>query len=412
MQLKPAKPGHLAAGLSLLTAALLASTSAEAQDSQAHGLMQEDAAAPGTTTVDSAVLFYKESGGRVQAIEPTTEITINRLNGDTLTASFTFDSLTGATPTGATPWSQPQTFTTLIPAPSHQVASTSASGNRTIVTVPGTGLVQSSYSVPANSLPVDSGFHDRRYAGSLGYSLLMDPDTRLKFGGALSFERDYASYSGNVGISRDLFNKNTTLSLAANFEYDQSKPYYGTPTPFENYAGQITGGHDHKTVVSLVGGITQTVTRFWLTQLNYSFGSNRGYQADPYKILTVVDAASGAPQSYLYESRPRSRTRQSVYWGNKIQIGPTVADVSLRYYHDNWGIKSITIDASEQVPFGRNFYVEPLFRYYHQSAVNFFRYYLVSNAALPQYASADSRLSRFNATTIGIKAGVRLLPDT
>jgi len=119
MQLKPAKPGHLAAGLSLLTAALLASTSAEAQDSQAHGLMQEDAAAPGTTTVDSAVLFYKESGGRVQAIEPTTEITINRLNGDTLTASFTFDSLTGATPTGATPWSQPQTFTTLIPAPSH-----------------------------------------------------------------------------------------------------------------------------------------------------------------------------------------------------------------------------------------------------------------------------------------------------
>ncbi|OJV32616.1 MAG: hypothetical protein BGO24_02415 [Sphingomonas sp. 67-36] len=64
------------------------------------------------------------------------------------------------------------------------------------------------------------------------------------------------------------------------------------------------------------------------------------------------------------------------------------------------------------MPFGRNFYVEPLFRYYHQSAVNFFRYYLVSNAALPQYASADSRLSRFNATTIGIKAGVRLLPDT
>ncbi|MDE2561842.1 MAG: DUF3570 domain-containing protein [Sphingomonadales bacterium] len=416
MQLNPRKPGRIAAGLGLMTTALLAGGSvAEAQDSVSSSgtsLMTEGVAEPGTTTVDTAVLFYQEQGGRVRAIEPSTEFTANMLNGDTISGSLTFDSLTGATPNGAAPWTSPQTFTSIQPAPSTQVTSTSASGNRIVTTVPGTGLVQSTYTVAANTLPMDAGFKDHRFAGTLGYGALLDPDTRLKFGCAASVERDYQSYSGNLGISRDLFGKNTTVSLAANLEWDKSKPYYGTPTGFQALNSQVTGGNDSKTVISVVAGVTQTLTRFWLTQLNYSYGSSKGYQTDPYKVLSEVDGQLGTPLQYIYENRPRSRTRQSVYWGNKIALGPTVADVSLRYYHDSWGIDSITAEASEQIPLGRNFYVEPLFRYYHQSAANFYVKYLISGAALPAYASADGRLSRFNATTLGVKAGVRLFEGT
>lgn len=415
MQLTARKPGRIAAGLGLMTAALLGGTPvADAQDagSASTGLMTEGTAEPGTTTVDTAVLFYQEQGGRVRAIEPSTEFTINRLNGDTISGSLTFDSLTGATPNGATPWINQQTFTSLQPAPSTQVTSTSASGNRTVTTIPGTGLVQSAYSVAANTLPLDAGFHDHRYAGTLGYSAMLDPDTRLKLGAAASVERDFESYSGNLGISRDLFDKNTTLSLAANLEWDRSKPFYGTPTGFQTLNSAVTGGNDSKTVVSVVAGVTQTLTRFWLTQLNYSYGSSQGYQTDPYKILSEVNGQLGIPEQYVYENRPRSRTRQSVYWGNKIALGPTVADVSLRYYHDSWGIDSITAEASEQIPLGRNFYIEPLLRYYHQSAANFYVKYLVFGATLPAYASADGRLSRFNATTLGVKAGIRLFAGT
>ena len=85
-----------------------------------------------------------------------------------------------------------------------------------------------------------------------------------------------------------------------------------------------------------------------------------------------------------------------------------MTDVSARYYHDNWGINSITGEIAEHVPVGSKAYVEPRVRYYHQSAANFFNYYLPSNAALPAYASADSRLDSFNAITFGGTAGYQL----
>jgi hypothetical protein len=50
-------------------------------------------------------------------------------------------------------------------------------------------------------------------------------------------------------------------------------------------------------------------------------------------------------------------------------------------------------------------YIEPGVRYYHQSAADFFTYYLTSNVALPLFASADSRLDNFNAITLSLSGG-------
>jgi hypothetical protein len=155
--------------------------------------------------------------------------------------------------------------------------------------------------------------------------------------------------------------------------------------------------------------VTLVINRRWLVQLNYSFGSNQGYQTDPYRILSVVNPMTGAPVDYLYESRPRSRFRQSVYFGNKISLGPTVADLSARYYHDNWGIDSITAEISEQIPVGHAVYIQPGYRYYRQSAADFFRYYLLSGVPLPRFASSDSRLCEFQAHAIDLKLGIRIL---
>jgi hypothetical protein len=122
----------------------------------------------------------------------------------------------------------------------------------------------------------------------------------------------------------------------------------------------------------------------------------------------VVDPTSGEPVSTLYESRPEQRQTQSVFWENKLAVGPTVTDVSFRYFKDNWGISSQTVDASERINLARAWYVEPNVRFYHQSAANFYQPYLVSNAALPAYASSDTRLSRFDALTYGMKIGFRV----
>jgi len=52
---------------------------------------------------------------------------------------------------------------------------------------------------------------------------------------------------------------------------------------------------------------------------------------------------------------------------------------------------------------GDHFSLEPHFRFYRQSAADFHQFYLESSATVPNYISADSRLSAFNAKTIGVK---------
>ena len=379
-----------------------------AQSTEAGGnIMNEPSSDLGTTTFDSAILFYQEAGGRVRAIEPVANLRINRENNDVFSARFTYDSLTGASPNGAAPWNQDQVFTTPAPPPSTDVAVTSASGHKTIVTIPGTGTRVAQYTIAPHELPVDAGFRDTRYALDLAYALAWGTGTTTTLGISGSEEKDYSSYSINGAIAQAFNNKNTTLSLGVNFEYDKSKPLFGTPTPFTEMNGLDKGGGDSKTVTSVNAGITQVMSRFWLLQLNYDIGWNKGYQNDPYKIVSVVDPGSGMPLKYLYESRPDSRTRQSIYLGNKIALGPAVADIAARYYHDSWGIHSITGDVSVQIPLWSHFYIQPGYHYYRQSAADFFRYYLLDGEA-PEYASADGRLSRFNARTYGVKLGYEL----
>lgn len=364
----------------------------------------------GTAALDSSVLDYKETGGRVRVIEPVVRLTVTGDAGNVFTATFTHDSLTGATPNGATPWKEPQTFMTPAAPPSSTMAVTSASGGSTLVNVPGTGTRVAEYKTPAHQLPVDKGFRDTRNAFSLGYAEKWNSTTNISAGFAYSHERDYRSLSLNGSYARSFYDHNTTLSLGLDFESDKSFPIFGTPTPFVSMNGAPKGPPQTKTVTSLIAGITQVMNRYWLLQANYEVGSNQGYQTDPYRIISVINPITGGPEEYLYENRPRSRLRQSIYIANKVAIGPTAADISFRYYHDSWGINSITTDISERIPLTAKMYIQPEVYYYRQSAANFFTYYLLGGQPLPQYASADGRLAKFSARTLEIRFGYSFTP--
>lgn len=406
MQLKKRKNGQVLKSLGLVTANLFMAT---------HGMAQaiDDVANElGTTSLDTALLFYQESGDRVRAIEPVSSLKITGENGNVLSARVTYDSLTGATPNGAAPWTGSQLFTTPAPPPDENMSVTSASGRKTYVTIPGTGTRVAQYTAAANELPLDAGFKDTRYALDLGYSSLWDTDTTTSFGLSGSKEKDFTSYSLNAAISQALFDKNTTLGLGLNLEFDTSNPQYGIPTAMTEMNGLLKGPSDSKTVTSINAGITQVMNRIWLFQLNYNIGWSNGYQTDPYKIVSLVNPVTGAPVKYLYESRPDSRVRQSVYMANKIALGSTVADISLRYYHDDWGINSITAEVSDRIPVTDRLFIEPEARYYTQDAADFFNYYLLNGSALPEFASADGRLAKFNAWTLGVKLGYSFTPDS
>jgi len=353
----------------------------------------------GALVADTALLIYQEDNDRVRAIEAETGLTWNAADGLIVSGKFTYDSLTGATPNGALRSRYEQTFVPprktrfilggLVPIDSH----TGASGR---------------YTAAPNQLPVDKGFKDHREAYDLGVTLPVSETLKLSLGGNASSETDYSSYSARASLAKDLNGKNTTLSLGFNYERDSIRPFTGVPRALSYMGDMIVGGAKVKQVYSLVAGVTQVLTPGWLVQVNYSFGTSRGYMTDPYKIFTLVDTVTGDPFYYIYEKRPERRTRSSVYAATKFAIGSAVTDASVRWYHDSWGIDSMTYALAEHMPVGTAAYVEPGLRFYRQTAANFFYHYLGIDNPTPAYVSSDSRLGRFHAWTFGLKAGAHI----
>jgi hypothetical protein len=378
----------------------------------AHG--QTRAQEAPSTNIDSAVLVYHEVG-RVQAVEPELNLTQKIDEDSTLTVGLAADALTGATPLGAVPSTLPQTYIRpykIIPLGT-PVTVTSASGGSTVVIIPPpigakTQVLGASTTVAPNTYPLQRGFYDRRIAGHLGWEQALTTTLKVDGGVAYSKEHDYRSESVHLGLSQDFNAHNTTLNAGLNYESDLSFPIGGTPTPLIVMNANWKGPDESLHEVDAVLGVTQVMTRRWLTSLSYSYSDLHGYQTDPYKIISVVDPVSGQPTTQLYESRPDSRRKQSVFFDNKVHLTSDVVALSMRGYKDDWGIKSFTADLRYRWQMGIDYYLEPHLRYYRQGAADFFHYYLVNGEAIPQYASADTRLAQFEAQTYGAKFGIRL----
>jgi hypothetical protein len=423
VQLKRKKhAGRVRESLGALSATLFAATlvgttsPAVAQDYQGTANAGSDIGGVDPySQFDSTILFYQENGGRVRAVEPQINFAAHASDGETIALNFVADSVTGATPNGAVPSDVPQSFVTPIKAVGSTTTVTSASGGSKVIQLPPTpGQIASAalgreYTVPANQLPMDRGFHDQRYAGTINWSSPMGSISQVGLNLGYSSEYDYHAITAGARIAQDFFDHNTTLSFAVNLEDDSSFPYGGIPTPLTSMNGQWKTPSSHSRLqTGLQLGLTQVMTRRWLVQLNYTYGISNGYQNDPYRILSVVDAVTGEPTDALYEARPKVRRSQSVYIDNKFDFGGPVADLSFRYFSDSWGISAETAELSNRVPLTNALYIEPNVRWYSQSAANFYHYYLVDGAPLPQYASSDWRLGKFQGLTYGVKIGLKL----
>ena len=420
MQLRKRRKGSVREQIAALSAGLLAVTGtivpAVAQDDPYAPVpaVQDNNFGPGAAyaELDAALLVYQEAGGRVQAIEPSTNLAVHGAHGETLSLGLIADAVSGATPNGAVPSGQVQTFLTPVMVSGGHATVTGASGGSTIISLPGIPAVRQ-YTAAANTLPMDKGFHDHRGAIDFNWSQPLGHISDVGFGGGFSREQDYQAISGNAHIAQNFNSDNTTLSLTLNTELDSSFPYGGVPTPLTVMSGALkTPTTRDKTQLGFVIGLTEVVSRRWLMQLDYSFDAQSGYQNDPYRVISVVNATSGEPTANLYENRPNHRQSQSLFLDNKFDFDPFVTDISLRYFKDDWGITSKTAELSERINLGRSFFIEPDVRWYQQSAANFFHYFLNGSDPLPAFASSDTRLGKFSSLTYGMKVGFNLTGRT
>jgi hypothetical protein len=349
-------------------------------------------------SIDSALLYYAESDDRVQDVSATIAAKRDFDDDRSLAVTLSADTLTGASASGAIALERPQTFT-------------SPSGNAVYVTRPG-------------EVPLDDTFLDTRYALNASW---MQPIGRLYTASAglgFSTEYDYTHLGANLGLSRDFNKRNTTLSLGLAYSQDDIDPVGGAPLPLSQMldVGDSSNklGTDSKDVIDLLLGVTQVLSRTTVMRVNYSYSQSSGYLNDPYKIVSVVDPLSGdtiarmpaagleGPNGvYLYESRPDTRAKHSLYSEVKHSFGGPVLHVSYRFMTDDWSIDSHTLETRLRWPLGASNYIEPQLRFYTQNEADFYRASLIDGEPLPSFASADFRLGNFDATTLGIKFGHR-----
>lgn len=339
--------------------------------------------------VDTSVLYYSEAD-RVTAIEPVIRARKEIGDDEFLTFRLVADSLTGSSANGAIPQATAQTFT-------------SPSGAAT-------------YTTPANQTPLDPSFHDTRGALNAEWELPLSERLKGIFSANYSTEYDYTSMGAAGTLSWDMNNRNTTLTAGLSYNLDTVKPVGGMPLGLSAMPTTTAvqkssiGSTDDKTVMDLLFGVTQVIDRNTLMQFNFSYGQDDGYLTDPYKILSVVDNTGviRGTDPYLYEKRPDSRSRQAFYWKTVHQFNEDVLNASYRYYWDDWGISSHTIDVKYRSELGGGHYLQPRVRYYLQDKADFYYYSLTDGQPLPQYASADYRLADMSTTTLGLKYGVEL----
>lgn len=374
----------LATALAAATCALLGTASASAADSEAN-----------RWSFDTAMLYYGETDDRVQDISAAISATRDFDDERKLGLSLTADTLTGASASGAIALDGPQTFT-------------SPSGNKT-------------YSTRSGEVPLDDTFLDTRFAATASWT---QPLARLyTFSAGLGFstEYDYTHIGANFSLARDFNKRNTTVFAGVAWSQDDIDPVGGAPMPLSQMldVGDNSNklGSDTKDVLDLLVGVTQVLGRNTVLRVNYSLSDSSGYLNDPYKIISVVDpitgdtvartppTGTGPTGTYIYESRPDSRLKHSLYSELKHALGRPVLHVAYRFMTDDWGIDSHTADARLRWPVGDAYFIEPQLRCYMQNEADFYRSSLRADQALPENASADFRLGSFDAVTVGVKFG-------
>lgn len=342
--------------------------------------------------IDTSLLIYSESDGRVKDTSFNLFARKEMREEKFLDLTFAFDSLTGASPSGAVPAGNVQTFT-------------SPSGNR-------------QYTVGAGEQPLDTSFLDTRTALSASWEMPVSRLTLFSVGASLSDEYDYTHTGLNARLAHDFNDRNTTLSFGVALASDSISPVGGSPLPLAPMLGvgdyRNKAGDGSKDVTDFLFGVTQVVNRHTIVQFNYSLSQADGYLTDPYKVLSVVDPVTGVPVAgppgsglslYLFESRPGTRDKQSLYGLVKRDFNGNVLEASYRYMTDDWAVDSHTFEVRYRWSFGSERYFQPHVRFYQQTAAEFYRTVLFNGAPLPTYATADYRLGEFDGVTLGVKYG-------
>ena len=319
--------------------------------------------APRVLRADSGLSYkyedYRESGGRI-AVRTQSAFVEQDLGPDWhAKVSGVIDAIAGATPNG-----QP------APAGSDQVVLTQ--------------------------------MHDHRKAWEADLARQL-PRVNIALGFANSRESDYVSNGWSLNTLTDFNRKNTTLLAGVAGTDDDVKVGYQSPWV-------------KKRTSDVIVGVNQLLDPRTSVTFDLTWDHATGYLSDPYKLVQKsVEVAPGVFLPFTYgENRPDQRDRWIAFASLNRAFPDLHAalEASYRFNHDTFGTSAHTIELRWLQHAGAHFILEPEFRFYDQSAADFYHYQLDATSIVPSFGppltqgpfySSDYRLSALRATTYGLK---------
>lgn len=241
---------------------------------------------------------------------------------------------------------------------------------------------------------------DQRIYPSLAWSRI-DESTGKTVGAnfSVSAEYDYLSIGGGLNFSKDSKDKSRQVGVKLQTYQDLVTMIY----PVEQRAGRSGGTRSRNTYSSTLSYAQIVNTRLqMLFLLDLAFQD--GFLSMPFNRVYFDDNSAGIEKLPGKRIKYPVSARVNYFWGDFI-----ILRTFYRYYQDDWGLVSHTAEIETALRVTPFISITPFYRYYNQSAVDYFAGYKLHSSAEGHYTS-DYDLSKFNSHFAG--AGLRFVsPD-
>ena len=216
-------------------------------------------------------------------------------------------------------------------------------------------------------------------------------------GFAYSKEGDYNSYGVSLNDAVSFNEKNTILQYGISQNFDKSR-----------HADKQIWSDKYSTEGMI--GVSQLLSPKTVLTANVTFGNDSGYLSDPYRLAGFLP--TGFPFSIgIPERRPSHRNKEVLYTSLTQYFDKVNAslEASYRFYNDSYGVVANTVGLTWHQWLGKHFIVEPMVRFYEQSAANFYAPtfsgpFTIDPNGPPGLHSSDYRLSELYSTDMGLQA--------
>jgi hypothetical protein len=237
-----------------------------------------------------------------------------------------------------------------------------------------------------------------------------------------SAEYDYNSVGVGGSYTRIMNQKNTELSLKANVFIDGWNAIY--PSELRPFGGgdglsdrlfqnnTVTGNLNYnpgfarlektgRQSYNLGVNFSQILSRNIQGTLSFDAVQQSGLLSTPFQRVYFSDVENSFIEDFALaddiERLPNSRTKVAIGGRLHAYVNERIVVRSfLRYYTDNWGINSVTANVEVPVKITQKFTLRPAYRYYTQTAADYFAPF-DEHLSTSEFYTSDYDLSKFVA---------------